>query len=118
MEQLANPPVLVLVRDLMFSGRIGAEARAAGANVKMLRDPKLLAEAPADATRLIVDLDLAGALEAAAAWKTRDPGREVITFVAHTNVDAIRTARDAGLNQILTRGQFVEVLPRLLSREG
>jgi hypothetical protein len=118
MEQLADPAILVLVRDLMFSGRIGAEARAAGANVKMLRDPKALAEGPAEATRLIVDLDLAGALEAAAAWKALSSAAEVIAFVAHTNADAIRAARAAGFDQILTRGQFVEVLPRLLSREG
>src|SRR4051812_29995186 len=117
MQQPTDRPVFVLVRDLMFAGRIGAEARAGSADVKMLRDPKLLAEADATASsRLIVDLDLAGALEAAAAWKARMPLGEVIAFVAHTNTDAIRAARDAGFDQILTRGQFVEVLPRLLFR--
>ena len=118
MEQPAGQPVLVLVRDLMFSGRIGAEARAAGADAKMLRDPRLLAETDAAAhSRLIVDLDLAGAIQAAAAWKARVPGAQVIAFVAHTNAEAIRSARESGLNQILTRGQFVELLPRLLSGE-
>ena len=115
MEQPATSPILVLARDLMFTGRIGAEARATGATVKIVRDPKLLAEAPS-ASRLIVDLDLPDALAAASAWKSQTPTREVIAFVAHTNADAIRAARDARFDHILTRGQFVEVLPRLLSR--
>src|SRR3954469_5321369 len=102
MEQPADLSVVVLVRDLMFAGRIGAEARASGAKVKMLRDPKLLAEADAaGSSRLVVDLDLSGAHEAAAAWKARTPAGEVIAFVAHTNAEAIRAARDAGFDRIL-----------------
>ena len=114
MEQPADTPILVLVRDLMFAGRIGAEARAAGASVTMLRDPELLIQ-ETRASRLIVDLDLAGALQAAAAWRSHNTAGEVIAFVAHINADAVRAAREAGFNQIFTRGQFVQVLPRLLS---
>src|SRR4051812_38726829 len=107
MEQSADAQIFVLVRDLMFAGRIGAEARAAGVNAKMLRDPKLLSEAGAPGgsppPRLIVDLDLAGALEAASAWRASNPSAEVIAFVAHTNADALRAARDANFDHVLTR---------------
>jgi hypothetical protein len=106
--------VIVLVRDLMFAGRVGATARAEGVAVKMLRDPAGLADA--DGARLVVDLDLAGALAAAVEWKKRTAG-QVIAFVAHTNADAIRTAQHAGLDKVLARGAFVELLPRLLRGE-
>src|SRR5258705_512443 len=114
MSELAADFV-VLVRDLLFSSRIGATARARNVNVKMLRDPAALAEA--NASQLLVDLDQTGAIEAAAAWKTRTGGRAP-GFVPHANAAAIRRARDAGLDQVLARGAFVEALPRLLSGEG
>src|SRR5689334_21758337 len=38
-----NPTVLSLVRDLMFASKITATANAAGAAVKVLRDPAALA---------------------------------------------------------------------------
>jgi hypothetical protein len=59
-------------------------------------------------------LDQLGAIDAAAEWKQRGGGT-VIGFVSHVNADAIRQARDAGLDQVLARSAFVESLPRLLS---
>src|SRR5438132_11710344 len=103
--------VLVLVRDLIFSSRISATARAGGAKVKMLRDPSALASEAG--LRLIVDLDQTGAIEAAADWKRRGGGT-VIGFVSHVNAEAIRQAREAGLDQVLARSAFVESLSRLL----
>ena len=107
-----EPPVLALVRDLMFSGRIGATARAANVPVTFLRDPAALADTPG--TRLIVDLGQPGALEAAAAWTQANAG-EVTGFVAHVDAGTISRARAAGIDRVLTRGQFVQVLPELLS---
>lgn len=107
-----EPMVLVLVRDLMFSGRIGATARAANVTVTFLRDPAALGNTPG--TRLIVDLGQPGALDAAAAW-AREYSGEVIGFVAHVDAATISRARAAGIDRVLTRGQFVQVLPELLS---
>lgn len=105
----STPPIIVLVRDLMFSGRIAAEARAAGVVVKMLRDPQKLAETPGE--RLVVDLNLDGACDAAGAWRSASAGREVLAFVAHTDAPRIAAARNAGLDHVLPRSRFVEVLP-------
>ena len=114
MSRPDSPPVLALVRDLMFAGRITATARAAGANVKMIRDPAALMNE--SAARLIVDLNQDGALDAAAAWKERAGGAaEVIGFVAHTDAAIIARARELGIDRVMPRGQFVQVLPELLS---
>jgi len=106
-------PLLILVRDLMFSGRIGAEARAANVSVKMLRDPAKLAELRG--SLLIVDLNLEGALEAAGAWKAGQNGRQVVGFVQHTDAERISAARSAGIDQVMPRSRFIEVLPAILS---
>jgi hypothetical protein len=104
-------PVLVLVRDLMFSARISAEARSAGTDVTVLRDPAALAGV--EGRRLIVDLNLPGALEAAVEWK-KGRAAEVVGFVSHVDAVTIAHARGAGLDRVLPRSRFVEQLPDLL----
>ena len=104
-------PILVLVRDLLFASKIRANAQSIHATVRMLREPAQLAGAAG--RRLIVDLNQPGALDAAVAWK-RESGGEVVGFVSHVDAQAIQAARIAGVDQVLPRSRFVEVLPELL----
>ena len=104
--------VVVLVRDLMFSSRIAAAARAANVPVKLLRDPAALAGA--EGRLLIVDLNQAGAIDAAVAWKAKSSAM-VVGFVSHVDVDTIARAKAAGVDRVIPRSRFVAVLPDLLS---
>ena len=106
-------PLLVLVRDLLFSSRITATARAINVQIKHLRDDTKLTQELG--RRLIVDLNQAGALDAAIAWK-KQSGGEVIGFVAHVDTETIRRAREAGIDQVLPRSRFVTELESLLRR--
>jgi hypothetical protein len=107
-----------LVRDLMFVSRITSTARVQGVAVKVVRDPQQLAgEAAPGAARLIVDLNLPGAIPAAAAWKAATSG-EVVGFVSHVDAQTIQSAREAGLDRVMPRSQFVQVLPELLRPEN
>ena len=106
-------PMIVLVRDLMFASKIRATAQSLGATVTMLRDPaKLAGETGA---RLIVDLNQEGAIEAAAAWKAAGAGREIVGFVSHVDAATITRAREAGVDKVLARSQFVQQVEQLLS---
>ena len=109
-------PVLVLVRDLMFSGRIAATARAANVPVTLVRDPSRLTAASPEPSPvlLIVDLNLPGAIDAAMQWKKASPSREVVGFVSHVDAITIAHARGSGLDRVLPRSRFVEQLPELL----
>src|SRR3954471_23299818 len=97
-----QPSILLLCRDLMFLSKVTATARAAGVNVQVVRDPTML---PAMGTRLLVDLNQDGALDAAAGWKAATGG-EVIGFVSHVDGETIQRARQAGLDQTLPRSRF------------
>jgi CheY-like chemotaxis protein len=112
------PPILALVRDLMFSGRILAEARAAGAKVKVVRDPDAVEklEGP-NSLLMIADLNLPGAIAAAARWRERTGGT-VVGFASHVDSETIAEARNAGVDEVLARSQFVRVLPDLISRQS
>jgi len=107
----APNPIIVLVRDLMFAGRIRAAARATNAEIMLLREMQQLAVH--SSRRLIVDLGESGALEAAIAWK-RDHGGEVVGFVAHVDADTIAKAKSAGIDHVLSRGQFAADVERWL----
>lgn len=105
-------PILALVRDLLFSSRISATARAINRQVKIIREPAQLATE--NANLLIVDLNLAGAVEAAAAWKC-GLKRQVVGFVSHVDAQTIAKARGLGIDRVMARSHFVEVLPKLLA---
>ena len=111
------PPILALVRDLMFSSRITAEARAADAKIKVLRDPGLLQSCDPSSTLILVDLNLPGAIQAASTWQSQNPSRTTIGFVSHEDAATISQARSAGIQQVLPRSRFVQILPQLLSKK-
>jgi hypothetical protein len=111
MSEATQPPVIALVRDLMFSSRITATARAAGVVVLVVRDVQKL---PGQAGRLLIaDLNLDGAVPAAEQWKAQQQ-RPVFGFVSHVDAETIAAARQAGLDQVMPRSQFVQILPELL----
>jgi hypothetical protein len=107
----ATDLTLVLVRDLLFSSKIIATARARGVAVKIVRDPARLSEE--EGGRLIVDLNAEGHLAPAVAWKGRTGG-EVIGFVSHVAGDAIAEARRLGVDRVLSNGGFSANLDSVL----
>jgi hypothetical protein len=105
--------VLALVRDLMFSSQIAAEARAAGVGCRIVRDPAKFSANSDPAKILLVDLTLADTILPAIAWKSATGGR-VIGFASHVDTDTIRSAQLAGFDQVLPRSRFVQVLAELI----
>ena len=108
----ASAPILLLCRDLMFVSKVTATARALGVPIQVVRDP---AQLPQQGRRLLVDLNQAGAIEAAAAWKGATAG-QVIGFVSHVDTDTIERARAAGLDQVLPRSRFTATLEQIVGR--
>ena len=103
-------PVLAVVRDLMFVSKITGAAKAQGAAVKVVRDPvKLAGEA---GRMLIVDLNLPDAVDAASVWlaSSKVPS---IGFVSHVDAETARKAREAGIETVMARSRFVDVLEEL-----
>ena len=112
-DPVAAAPVVVLalVRDLLFASKITSAARAAGVEAQIIRDPAQLAGR--QGSLLLVDLNLAGAIEPAAQWKTAQ-GKDVIGFVSHVDTATIAQARDAGIGRLMARGAFADALPPIM----
>ena len=111
MPDVPTPPVLALVRDLIFASRITATARLVQVDVNLISDPARLADQPG--SLLIVDLNLPGAVDAAANWK-RTHNREVVGFVSHVDTETITRAQQAGLDRAMARSGFVAALATIL----
>jgi hypothetical protein len=121
--QTQSPIILALVTDLIFSSRITGAAKAAGASVRILRKLEQLADAEGDL--LLADLNLEGATQAAVNWakitspakaapSAQKPPRRVVGFVSHVDSAAIAAAREAGIQEIVARSRFIQMLPDLL----
>lgn len=99
------PQCVVLIRDLLFGSKVTATSRAAGIAVKIIRDPARLTDFDG-VPRLVLDLALEGALDAAVAWKTRNPQGQVTGFLPHVAGDLIAEARRLGVDRVMSNGAF------------
>jgi hypothetical protein len=110
-NQGASMRVVALVTDLIFSSRISGAARAEGVAVQILRKAEQLLQAEGDL--LLADLNLEGAAAAAAEWGKKE-GRRVVGFVSHMDGEAIAAAKNAGIQEIVARSRFIQMLPEAL----
>ncbi len=108
-------PILVAVRDLLFRSRIQAAAERLAAQVRFAPRGVPLAEAARElgGGMILADLSEAGVLDQVREVK-RSPGFRVIGFLGHLQVDLARAATDAGVDEVLSRGQLVQRLDGIL----
>lgn len=108
-------PILVAVRDLLFRSRIQAAAERLAAQVRFAPRGVPLAEAARElgGGMILADLSEPGVLDQVREVK-RSPGFRVIGFLGHLQVDLARAATDAGVDEVLSRGQLVQRLDGIL----
>jgi DNA-binding NarL/FixJ family response regulator len=109
-------PVLVAVRDLVFRSKILAAAERLGVPIQLAPRGEPLADAARRAapTTVIVDLGEPGILDQVRGAKSSAAVR-VIGFLGHLEQDLARAAAEAGVDEVLSRGQFVQRLDALLT---
>ena len=108
-------PVILAVRDLVFRSKILAAAERLGADVRIAPRGTPLDQAARDhgPGTLVVDLGEAGVVEQIAAAKEAGASR-VVGFLGHLQSDLMEASQRAGVDEVLTRGQFVQRLDDIL----
>lgn len=105
----------MLCDDLIFFSRVAATARAAGLTVKQVRSAAALLEAARQGPPggVVIDLHaegldvpalLAGLREACPAMP------RTVAFGSHVEAETLRAARQAGVDRVMPRSQFVKEL--------
>jgi len=101
----------------MFSSRVLGAAKSLGVEVQLVANPAALAaKLAADCQLVFVDLSLAGLNLPAAIATVRKgaPEARVLAFGAHVDEAALEAARQAGCDEVLSRGQFHKQYVELL----
>jgi AmiR/NasT family two-component response regulator len=111
--------VILAVRDLVFRSKILAASERLGVAVHIAPRGTPLDQAARELGPgiLIIDLGEPGAVEQVAAAKGSGATR-VVGFLGHLQQDLAERSRAAGVDEVLTRGQFVQRLDELLSGAG
>jgi hypothetical protein len=109
--------IVVLSSDLLIASRIISQAESVGEPVIRIDDPHGLPD-PAGVALVFVDWaqrqpGWAAALEA---WRARAPGTSrMILFGPHTDLEAHREAREAGIGPMMARSRLMSSLPEMLA---
>jgi CheY-like chemotaxis protein len=112
-------PALYLTKDLFFASRVTATARSLGAELQVVGSVEELLQKAAEqpVSLMLLDLDSPGADAAALIAGLRAQATDpppVIAFGSHIHEARLAAARQAGCNQVLTRGQFDRQMATLL----
>ncbi len=112
--------VVALVSELIFQTKITATAEQLGIPVDIVRTTRDAAAAAAQASGLIIDLNLSpdDALTAVRQMKSEYPSLSIVAFCAHVETELIAQANAAGADQVMPRSAFTEQLPQILRRLG
>ena len=110
--------VVYLVKDLVFSSKIGEAAAHLGVEVRSARDAESLVGMAHGARLVIVDLRDAEGMRALEllAKEPSAAGVQSVGFVGHERLDVMETARALGCGTVLAKGAFASGLPALLRR--
>ena len=108
-------PVLVAVRDLLFRSKISAAAERLGVPLRLAPRGVPLSDAARDlgGGTALVDLAEPRVLDEIRRLKAAG-GVRVIGFLGHLETDLAAAAREAGVDEVLSRGQLAGRLDDVL----
>jgi len=110
---------LYFAADLLWASRIKATADALGLAARPVRNTDMLLARFADSApvALVADLDNPQvALTLIAAAANHAPKPRIVAWGPHVEKDTLQRARDAGADEVLTRGAFDHNLDEILLR--
>jgi hypothetical protein len=110
--------VILAVRDLVFRSKIFAAAGRLGVEVRFAPRGTPLGEAvrALGPGTVLADLGEPGVVDQIGEAK-RGGATRVVGFLGHLRQDLVQAADAAGVDEVLTRGQFVQRLDEIL-RDG
>lgn len=121
---LPSGVILYLAADLLWASKIKGTADAVGVLARPVRTVEMLEArlADSDVRAVVLDLDkpeeamaMLGRLRGPAAGP-RERSLRVVVFGPHVAKDLFQAARDAGADEVLTRGAFDHAMDEVLVR--
>jgi CheY-like chemotaxis protein len=105
----------------MFAPSVGATAASLGASLRVVTSPtELLKIAGSSPLRLVIvdlatpDVDVANVVMQLGSASASPPA--IVSYGAHVHAEKLDAARDAGCDDVLTRGQFHRQMHEVIAR--
>lgn len=112
-----NSAIVAFSRDLFFGMRIRTIVRKLGYELALTQDePGTTEAALGDASTILVLIDFNQPVDWGALKPLIESDVPVIGFGSHTDVDGFRTAKAAGIDRVVSNGQFSRSLPDLVEK--
>lgn len=113
---------LLLTSDLLGSSKFAGDARACGVELQVVSSAGQFAEvvASGDVQLVLVDLATPGfePVEVVKGCRQQQPSPRIIGYGPHVHEAKLQHARDAGFDQVLSRGQFMSQSQQILQSVG
>ena len=111
---------LLYSTDLMFSSRVTATAKNRGVEVRVVTTAdRLLLDQDPEIRLVMIDLFRLPASEwsrVVSSLKEMESPPHVVAYGPHVDEEVLTAAREAGCDEVLTRGQFHQTMGDLMSR--
>lgn len=108
--------IVTLSRDVFFGMRVRTILRQLGMDLVLTKDEAATVEAAAGGETILALVDFNQPVD----WVTLEPliasEVPVVAFGSHTDVDGFRAARAAGVNRVVSNGEFSRNLPGLIEK--
>lgn len=108
--------IVTLSRDVFFGMRVRTILRQLGMDLVLTKDEAATVEAAAGGGTILALVDFNQPVD----WVTLEPliasEVPVVAFGSHTDVDGFRAARAAGVNRVVSNGEFSRNLPGLIEK--
>ncbi len=107
--------ILVAVRDIAFRSKIEAAGAQGGIPLRVAPRTKPLSEAARepDVDAVLADLSMPGVLDEVRLLRS-GRGPRVVGFLGHLQAELAAAAREAGVDEVLSRGELVRRLDEVL----
>jgi len=113
-HEQANPSVILVSRDIFFFSGVQSTASQLGCQVQLQNE---LPDKIGDSTfcMLVIDLELPGLNFDRLADYTLNDNVYTLAYAPHVKTDLIEQARQAGVNSVVSRGQFSQSFKAILT---
>lgn len=111
-----NPLVFLAATDLMMCSSVGGAARVAGAEFRS-GDAVAAGATVTEHPQTLLLIDLGYAREEISNWANVFPQAALaraVAFGPHVHTQLLQLARDAGVGQVISRGQFSAAMGRII----
>lgn len=108
--------IVTLSRDVFFGMRVRTILRQLGVDLVLTKDEAATVEAVSDGATMLALVDFNQPVDWAALAPLISSEVPVVAFGSHTDVEGFRTAKAAGVDRVVSNGEFSRNLPSLIEK--